>query len=84
MNKHSYWQHILLFLQELIQGSTITTVFDALSPCTAVSTMHQGCTHDPPHDGQRIVYSSLLSRCMCACKNVCDIRRANDAHSYKC
>ena len=52
MNKYSYLQHILLFLTQLIQGSTITTVFNALSPYTAVSTTHQSCTHDPPHDGK--------------------------------
>ena len=33
MNKYSNWQHIF-FLPQLIQGSTITTVFDALSLCT--------------------------------------------------
>ena len=32
MNKYSNWQHIF-FLLQLIQGSTITTVFDALSLC---------------------------------------------------
>ena len=32
MNKYSNGQHIL-FLPQLIQGSTITTVFDALSLC---------------------------------------------------
>ena len=31
MNKYSYWQYI--FLPQLIQVSTITTVFDALSLC---------------------------------------------------
>jgi len=39
MNKYSYWQNIVLFLQQLIQGSTITTVFGALSLCT-VSVYH--------------------------------------------
>ena len=33
MNNYSYWQHIFLCLAQLIQGSTITTVFDALSLC---------------------------------------------------
>ena len=32
MNKYGNWQHIF-FLPQLIQGSTITTVFDALSLC---------------------------------------------------
>ena len=74
---------IHLLATYVVSFATTDSVFDALSPCTAVSTMHQGSTHDPPHDGQRIVYSSLLSGCMCACENVCDIRRANDAHAYK-
>ena len=30
-------------------------------------------------DGQRIIYSTVLSGCMCACEDVCDIRRANGA-----
>jgi len=31
------------------------------------------------HDGHRIIYSTVLSACMCmcTCENVCDIRRAN-------
>ena len=33
MNKYSNGQHIFLLLQQLIQGSTITTVFGALSLC---------------------------------------------------
>ena len=33
MNKYSNRQHIFLFLPQLIQGSTITTEFDALSQC---------------------------------------------------
>ena len=36
MNKYSYWQMAthFVFLPQLIHGSTITTVFDALSLCT--------------------------------------------------
>ena len=33
MNKYSNCQHIFLFLPQLIQGSTITTVIDGLSLC---------------------------------------------------
>ena len=30
-------------------------------------------------DGQITIYSTVLSGCMCACEEVCDIRRANRA-----
>jgi len=36
------------------------------------------------HDGQRIVYSTVLSGCMCACEHVCGIRCANGAYAYQC
>ena len=34
MNKQSYWQHNLYIFAATDSGSTITTVFDALSLCT--------------------------------------------------
>ena len=34
------------------------------------------------HDGQRIIYSTVLSGCMCTRENVCGIRRANGAYIY--
>ena len=36
------------------------------------------------HDGQRIIYSTVFSGCMCTCENVCGIRRANCAYAYQC
>ena len=36
------------------------------------------------HDGERIIYSTVLSGCMCTCENVCGIRRANGAYAYQC
>ena len=35
-------------------------------------------------DGQRTIYSTVLSGCMCACEDVCVIRRANRADAYQC
>ena len=35
-------------------------------------------------DGQRTIYSTVLSGCMCACEDVCDIRLANRADAYQC
>ena len=35
-------------------------------------------------DGQIIIYSTVLSGCMCACEDVCDIRGANRADAFQC
>ena len=36
------------------------------------------------HDEQRVIYGTVLSGCMCARDNVCDILGANGAYAYKC